>query len=154
MEVSKSLSASHSIKHTPPISQVMVIVRSIRLEIRYGTIIYYLIIFNFQYIRSKIRNSQAVKKWVRERGKDKLVKGVCLRDGHIKCFFVNTDKNDPQPLASHGTAILAISKVIFFKATHFLLAYLSPDMAMLVYLDTDIHTHSHTHIITSVSTCI
>lgn len=64
-----------------------------------------------------------------------LVKGLCLRDEYMKCYF-SSESREPQPLASHGTAILAISKVIFMKATRFLLSYLAPNKAQLLYIDT------------------
>ena len=43
----------------------------------------------------------------------------------------------PSPLACHGSTILAISKVIFFRAIYFLLKHLNPTSAQIIYCDTD-----------------
>ena len=69
---------------------------------------------------------------------------------NVKAYAVNIAPNvwklytsrcslmqEPQPLASHGATILAISKIILMGGIEFVLRHFRPDKAQLLYLDTD-----------------
>ena len=52
-------------------------------------------------------------------------------------LYTSKSSQEPQPLACHGAAILAISKIILMGGIEFMLKHLRPDKAQLLYLDTD-----------------
>ena len=64
-----------------------------------------------------------------------LVTAVPIENDLYEIFF--QPKKNIEPLLSHGAAILSMSKVIFLNSIYFLLSHLSPNMAQILYCDTD-----------------